>query len=346
MAGAGRTPARAPDPAPLIPRRPPPVRILFFGTPEFALPTLERLLVGPHTVVGAITQPDRPRGRGRARSPSPVATCAAAAGIPVLRPERVADALEAMRSLAPDVGVVVAFGQFLPRPVRELPRCGYLINAHASLLPRHRGAAPVAHAILAGDRETGISVMRVEREMDAGPVASALRTAIGPEENAGELAARLALLAADGVESALAAIATGRLTWTPQDHGRASTAPKLEAAAAELDFRLRSDELCRRIRALAPRPGACTPWRGERLRILAARVHAATPAGAGGGAGEPGEVRVAGDAAYIATSDGWLEPTRLQRPGGVAMETAALQRGRGLRGGERLGPAAEGGDRR
>ena len=155
------------------------------------MPTLERLLAGPHRVAGVVSQPDRPRGRGRKLSPSPVAERALAAGVPLLRPERVGDAgvVAALRELAPDLGVVVAFGQFLPKTIRELPRLGYGINAHASLLPRHRGAAPIAHAILAGDAETGISVMRVEREMDAGAVCLVKRTPIGADETTGGLEA-------------------------------------------------------------------------------------------------------------------------------------------------------------
>ncbi|MDH3685338.1 MAG: methionyl-tRNA formyltransferase, partial [Myxococcales bacterium] len=127
------------------------------------MPTLARLLAGPHEVAGVVTQPDRGRGRGRKASPSPVAECAATANVPILRPERVGDAecVEALRELDADLGVVVAFGQFLPKKVRELPRLGYLVNGHASILPRHRGAAPIAHAILAGESKTGVSVMRV-----------------------------------------------------------------------------------------------------------------------------------------------------------------------------------------
>ncbi|RIK91571.1 MAG: methionyl-tRNA formyltransferase, partial [Proteobacteria bacterium] len=212
------------------------------------MPTLERLLAGPHPVVAVVTQPDRPRGRGRKLSPSPVAACAQRAGVPVLRPEKVGEpaVADALRAYAPDLGVVVAFGQFLPRRIRELPRLGYLINAHASLLPRHRGAAPIAHAILAGDAETGISVMRVDREMDAGPTAVVRSTPIGVAETTGELEPRLAALAADAIEEAVALAAAGRIAWTPQDDARATFAPKLGPDDARLDWREPAAALARR----------------------------------------------------------------------------------------------------
>jgi methionyl-tRNA formyltransferase len=250
------------------------VRLLFFGTPEFAVPTLEKLLASRHPVVGVVSQPDRPRGRGRRTAPSPVTSVAQRAGVPLLRPQRVGDPeVEAeLRRLAPDLGVVVAFGQFLPKRIRELPRLGYLINAHASLLPRHRGAAPVQHAILAGDAKTGVSVMRVEREMDAGPVARVCELEIGAEETGGELTQRLAALGAEAVAEVVEQIAQGRVRWTPQPGEGVTLAPKLVAADAELDFRESAAALARRVRALAPSPGASTRLGGDRLCILAARA--------------------------------------------------------------------------
>ena len=299
------------------------------------MPSLEGLLAGRHEVVSVVSQPDRPRGRGQQPSPSPVAACALAAGVRLLRPERVGDGevLATLREVAPDLGVVVAFGQFLPRPVRELPRLGYLVNAHASLLPRHRGAAPIAHAILAGDRETGISVMRVEREMDAGPVALARRLAIGAEETAGELEGRLAALAAEALAEALERIANGEIVWQPQAEAAASFAPKLARSDAALDFREPAEALARRVRAFSPRPGAFALLAGEPLRILGARAE-------GGGAGAaPGSVQRAGAALRIATGAGWLVPTRLQRSGGRPLDTAAFLRGHSIEDGTRLASA-------
>jgi methionyl-tRNA formyltransferase len=286
-------------------------------------------------VVAVVTQPDRARGRGRRLSPSPVARVAARAGVACLQPESVGDpaCLAELRTRAPDLGVVVAYGQFLPKRVREAPRLGYCINAHASLLPKLRGAAPVAHAILAGETETGVSVMRVEREMDAGPVAAVVRTPIGPDENAGELGARLAGLAAGAIADALDAIARGDVRWTPQDPARASFAPKLEAADQELDWQRPATELARRVRALAPRPGAATQWHGERLRILAARAADAEVDRAPGTvhALERREIRVA-------TGRGWLAPLVLQRPGARPLDVASFLRGHPIPDGARLGP--------
>lgn len=298
------------------------------------MPTLERLLEGPHAVVGVVSQPDRPRGRGRSVSPSPVSACALKAGLPLLRPERVADpeVEAALRALAPDLGVVVAFGQFLPKRIRELPRLGHLVNAHASLLPKLRGAAPIARAILAGERETGISVMRVEREMDAGAVGLVRRTPIGDDEDAGALEARLAALAAEAIAEALDGLAAGTFRFVPQPEGQATFAPKLEREEARLDFSQPAARLVRRIRAFAPRPGAFTTLAGEPLRILAAGV-------GGSCAGiAPGTVQRGAEEASlrIATAEGWLVPRVLQRAGGRALPAADFLRGARLEDGALL----------
>jgi len=310
------------------------LRLLFFGTPDFAVPTLERLLAGPHEVAAVVTQPDRPRGRGRQTSASPVAEVAARAGVPVLKPERVGapETIAALEAFGADLGIVVAFGQFLPKRVRELPRLGHLINAHASLLPRHRGAAPIARAILAGDDHTGISVMRVDREMDAGPTALVRATPIGADESAGELEARLAALAADAIAEAVDLEAAGAVTWIEQDASQATVAPKLGPDDARLDWKEPAAALALRVRAMAPKPGAFTESSGERLRILAARALAAA-------AGDPpGTIRIGGDAPLrIATGAGWLAPTRLQRAGGKPLDVAAFLRGSPLEDGARLG---------
>lgn len=310
------------------------LRLLFFGTPEFAVPTMRCLLDGAHEIVAVVTQPDRPRGRGRRPTPSPVGREARAAGLRVLMPEHVSapDVVEQLRALGADLGVVVAYGQFLGRRVREAPRLGYLVNAHASLLPRWRGAAPIARAILAGDRETGVSLMRVEREMDAGPVAAVRRTAIHEDETAGELEARLAPMAAELVAEGLESIAAGRISWQEQDDSCATLAPRLESAEAELDWSEPAEALVRRVRAFSPRPGARTLLEHEPLRILAAAVEA------GEVDRQPGVVRIGADASLrVATGCGWLVPIRVQRPGGRPLETAAFLRGRPIPDGARLG---------
>jgi methionyl-tRNA formyltransferase len=227
---------------------------------------------------------------------------------------------------------VVAFGQFLPKRIRELPAKGYLINGHASLLPRHRGAAPIQHAILAGDRVTGVSIMRIEREMDAGPVALMREIAIGPEENAGELAARVAPLTAEALAEVVDRIADDEVVWTPQDDAAATMAPKIEREEAALDWSEAAETLLRRVRALAPTPGAFTLYEGEPLRVLSARALPG-PTGA-----TPGSVRRDEETSLgIATGDGWLIPLRLQRAGGKALETADFLRGRPIPDGTTLG---------
>jgi methionyl-tRNA formyltransferase len=301
------------------------------------VPTLERLLAGRHPVVSVVSQPDRPRGRGRKLSPSPVAERALRAGVPLLRPEAVAapEVEAALRAAAPDLGVVVAFGQFLPKRIRELPRLGYAINGHASLLPRWRGAAPIARAVLAGDAETGISVMRVEREMDAGPVASRVATPIGPGETTGELELRLAGLAADALAAAVEEIALGRLVWTPQPTAGVTFAPKLGREEAQLDFREPARALVRRVCAFAPKPGAFTAFRGEPLRILRAEAQP------GAVDRSPGRVARGSDPLLrIATGDGWLVPRVLQRAGGRALATPDFLRGCDLADGIVLGSEA------
>lgn len=313
----------------MTPRR---LRLIFFGTPDYAVPTLERLLSGPHPVVGVVSQPNRRRGRGRRLSPSPVAQLALQRSLPLYRPERVGSIEAELREQLPDLGVVVAFGQFIPKPIRELPRLGYCINGHASLLPRYRGAAPIARALLNGETRTGVSVMRVERGMDTGPCALVRELEIGAEETAGELEARMASLTADAIEAGLAAIAEGRVHWTHQDERLASEAPKLEREEARLDWSQPVAALANRVRAFSPSPGAFSQAGEETLRILRARPQP------GPVSAPPGCIRRRErDRVEVACSDGWLELLELQRPGGKAMSTSAFLRGRDLPDGLRLG---------
>jgi methionyl-tRNA formyltransferase len=311
-----------------------PLRLAFFGTPDFAVPTLERLLEGRHEVVHVICQPDRQRGRGRKTSPAPVADLALAAGVPLIRPENIADAeaLAEFRACESDLGVVVAFGQFLPKQIREAPARGYLINGHASLLPRYRGAAPISRCILDGATVTGISAMRVEREMDSGAIALQREIEIGEHENAGELSERLAQLTADALEEVIEQIAADRVGWVPQDNTRVTFAPKIGRSDAELIWTESAEALCRRVRAMAPSPGAFSIFEGENLRILDARSDA-TPTDLAPGTscvGPAQELRVA-------TGDGWLLPRILQRPGKRALDVEAFMRGKPIPDGIRLG---------
>jgi len=306
---------------------------VFFGTPALAVPTLERLCAGPHQVVCVVSQPDRRSGRGRKTSPSPVSACALEHDLPLLRPEKVGDpeVLDALREHAPDVGVVVAYGQFIPKKLRELPTRGYLLNAHASLLPKLRGAAPIARAILNGETHTGISVMRVEREMDAGAVALVHETPIGADETTGELEVRMGELAAEAIAEAIAQVAADTLRWTEQDHSKATEAPKLERHEAELDWTEPAEQLVRRIRTFAPKPGGAATLAGSEVRILAAR---AEPSRSHAPPDAPGTPRLDPEDAEaplrIATAQGDLVPLRLQRPGRKPLPTADYLRGHPL----------------
>ena len=312
------------------------MRTVFFGTPEFAVPCLERLLAGNHPVVAVVSQPDRPRGRGRKTRPSPVAQAARQAGVPLLQPESVTDPLfqETLRGFRPDIGVVAAFGQFLPRAVRELPRRGYLVNAHASLLPRYRGAAPIVRAMLEGESRTGISVMRIVKEMDAGPIGLQRELEIRDRENAGELEERLAQLAADLIDEALEAISLGHAEWIEQDTRDATTAPKLTREDTQIDWETDAPGLVRRIRAMAPRPGAATRFQGEILRILDAQVEDSTAP-----ARRPGSVvrtQSPSSPVHIATGEGWLAPLQLQRAGGRVLPVDVFLRGNDIPDGSQL----------
>ncbi|MFI5316708.1 MAG: methionyl-tRNA formyltransferase [Myxococcota bacterium] len=301
-----------------------PLRLVFLGTPEFAVPALRALARSRHTLVGVISQPDRPRGRGRLLEPTPVAAAAGELGLPLLQPEKIGGeaALAWLRARAPDIGVVVAFGQFIPKGVRELPPQG-MINAHASLLPRWRGAAPIEWAIDAGDPRTGISVMRVVREMDAGDVCLVRELEIGAEETAGELAARLAELAASALVEAVDEIADGRARFRPQDSARVTLAPKLDRAFAVLDLRERAERVLRRIRAATPRPGVELALRsaGKQLGVLRARL-GPTHSGV-----TPGALRAEGGRLRLACGDAWLELAELRVAGRRALPAAELLRG-------------------
>jgi len=311
-----------------------PLRLAFFGTPDFAIPTLERLIEGRHEVVTVVCQPDRRRGRGHNAPPAPIANVALSTGVPLLRPENVGDdeVLAELRACEPDLGVVVAFGQFLPKRIREAPALGYMLNGHASLLPRYRGAAPIARCILDGATVTGVSAMRVEKELDGGPVALQREIRIGEHENSGELSERLSKLTADTLEEVIEEIAGNRVSWTPQDASRATFAPKIGHSDRQLIWTESAEALCRRVRAMAPNPGAFTTFEGENLQILDAHSDN-SPADLA-----PGTVctRTAREL-RIATGDGWMLPRILQRPGKRALDVEAFVRGRPISDGILLG---------
>ncbi len=250
------------------------MRILFWGTPDFATPPLRALLGEGFEVVGVVTQPDRPRGRSRSQlDPSPVKRVALEEGLPVLQPEKPrGDAfLEQMRALAPDLSVVVAYGHILPRAVIDLPRLGTL-NIHASLLPLLRGADPIRAAILHGFATTGVAIMRMVPALDAGPVLHVHETPIAHDETYGELSARLSELGALALIEALALIDAGAATETPQDDAAATYAPKTERAHARIDWTRSADHVARAVRAYDPRPGAFGVLRGADVKLFGART--------------------------------------------------------------------------
>src|SRR5690606_35147613 len=239
------------------------VRVLFWGTPDFAIPSLRALIGEGHEVVGVVTQPDRPAGRGRVLQPPPVKEVALQEGIEVLQPERPRgpEFLDALRRLDPEISVVVAYGQILRREVLELPPRGS-INVHASLLPELRGAAPINWAIIRGHRETGVTIMRMVEKMAAAPILLQVRGPIAPDERAGDLWTRLSEVGAPALIEALALLEIGELKEVEQDESRATYAPKITREDARLDWTLSAEELDRWIRGLDPVPGAWTTWRG------------------------------------------------------------------------------------
>ncbi|PYM06655.1 MAG: methionyl-tRNA formyltransferase [Candidatus Rokuibacteriota bacterium] len=308
------------------------MRVLFYGTPPFALPTLEALLAS-HEVVGVVTQPDRPAGRGQRLTPPPVKERAIAAAVPVLQPPRLGDPgwLEPLRAFGADLAVVVAFGQILPKAVLDVPARGS-INVHASLLPKYRGAAPIAWALIRGESETGITTFQMDEGMDTGPILLSERTAIRPGETAGELGARLARLGARVLIDTLARLDT--IVPTPQQHGDATLAPRLRKTEGHLDWREPARALVNRIHGCNPRPGALTRASGGRLTIWRARAVARS-------AGDiaPGTLIAGAGGVCIAAGDGAVEPIEVQPENRRVVAWPAYLRGARLRAGDRLGPA-------
>jgi methionyl-tRNA formyltransferase len=246
-----------------------PLRVVFLGTPAFAVPTLDALLASRHTVVGVVCQPDRPRGRGHKTSAGPVKVRAVSAGVPVLQPERLKDDgfLASLAALGADLGVVAAYGKILTDAVLATPRLG-MINVHASLLPRYRGAAPVHRAIIAGDTQTGVTIMRVVKALDAGPMLATASRAIGPDETSSEVERDLARIGAPLLVQAVDGLAAGIVRETPQDDAAATYAHRLTKDDGALDWRESAAHIHNVIRGLHPWPHAYTFLHGRRLILL------------------------------------------------------------------------------
>ncbi|NLX18311.1 MAG: methionyl-tRNA formyltransferase [Desulfobulbus sp.] len=259
------------------------LRIVFMGTPDFAVPSLQALLDGPDRVVAVVCQPDKARGRGKRISAPPIKILAEQYGIPVLQPAsiRTGDFLNELRELAPDLLVVVAYGKILPGPVLSLPPLG-AINVHGSLLPKYRGAAPIQWAVINGETETGITIMQMDEGMDTGDILLTAPVPIGPQETAGELFHRLARLGGDILGNAVSRLKEGRLIRTPQDHSKASSAPMLSKEMGHVDWSLAARQLHSLVRGLDPWPSAYGYIGQKRYRFFTPEVvpiRAADPPG-------------------------------------------------------------------
>ena len=265
------------------------LRIVYFGTPSFAVPTLEALANSRHSVVAVVSQPDRPKGRGHRVQLTPTKEVALARGIPVMQPERIRDAAfaETIKALRPDLGVVAAYGRIIPDALLNAPRLG-MINVHASILPKYRGAAPVHRAVIAGEAETGVTIMRLIAELDAGPTFALRRRPIGEDETSTEVEQALAVLGARLLLDVVEDIAAGRAVETPQNDEQATFAPKLTKPEGRIDWRLPAATIHNLVRGLQPWPLAATRLAGERLLIH--RTMRIAPTGVYTYDGEPGIV--------------------------------------------------------
>jgi methionyl-tRNA formyltransferase len=311
------------------------MRIVFWGTPDFALPALNALSEEGHDVLAVVTQPDRPAGRGRTLGISPVKAAALAEGIPVLQPERARGEafLDEIRALEPDLSVVVAYGQILRPEVLAVPRFGS-VNIHASLLPELRGAAPIQWAIIGGHEKSGVTIMQMDAGMDTGPMLFRVAEPILPDESASELAIRLSEIGAEALIEALALMENGELAAVEQEHDQATYAPKLDRETARLDWTLPAAEVARWIRGLDAVPGAWSAIDGSAnasVKLFRPVVEA--------GEGAPGTVLDAdADAGVlIAAGEGALRVREVQPAGKRRMTAAEWVRGRGIRTGQRLG---------
>lgn len=312
------------------------MRVVFFGTPEFAVPSLLALVGEGFDVVAAITQPDKPQGRSRSRVvPPPVKAAAQAEGIPVLQPERPTGEafLRQTRDLAPDVGVVVAYGHILEPELLAIPTRG-MVNVHPSLLPALRGAAPIEWAILHGLDTTGVTIMQMDAGLDAGPILLQLPTPVALDETGGDLTERLAELGAQALVEALALLEQGAIAPRPQDHGRATYAPKLTRETARIDWMKPAHAVARQIRALDPRPGAWTELQGSGERgAVEVKLFGAQPVSADG---SPGHVLRANGQLLIAAGAGGVAVEEVQPAGKPRMPAADWLRGRGIEVGQRF----------
>lgn len=314
------------------------MRVIFLGTPEFAAIPLEALAHDErYEVVGIVTQPDRATGRSRAPEPPPVKRAALQLGIPVFQPESLRDpaAVEQLAALRPDVGVVAAYGEILRKNVLAIPPHGYL-NIHPSLLPRHRGPTPVPGAILAGDTETGVTVMLLDAKMDSGPILAQQRVQLPPDARSDTLTEQLFTLGSALLLEALVDYPAGTLTPRPQDDSQATYTKLLKKEDGAIDWRATAIQIERMTRAYHPWPSAHTSWRGQPFKLIAVRVHAEW-----GGSATPGTLLSQNDSVWVATGAGAIELLTIQSSGKRPLAATDWWRGlkqiTGARLGEKLG---------
>ena len=307
------------------------MKIVFMGTPDFAVPCLTALRDAGHEIAAVFTQPDKPKGRGYDMTPPPVKVKALEYGLPVLQPATLRDgeAAAALAEIGPEVIVVVAYGKLLPKEILDMPRLG-CVNVHASLLPRHRGASPIQWAIVCGDRETGVTTMRMAEGMDTGDMLEKAVTPIGPEETGEALHDRLSEMGAALIVKTLKGLEAGTLTPEKQDERYATKAPIIRKEMGELDFHKPAAELHNLVRGFYPWPAAYTFLGGKRLKVLKTKVLS-------GMSGEAGTVLESAGGLVIACGDGALELLQVQLEGKKPMTAAELLRGRPVEKGTRLG---------
>lgn len=308
------------------------MRIIFMGTPEFAVPSLEHLVNNKYQVCGVYTQPDRLFGRGQHPLAPVIKKVALGLGMPVYQPASLKDKATAaeIAALGPDAIVVAAYGQILPQALLDIPRLG-AINLHPSLLPRYRGAAPVAAAILAGERFTGVSVMLMAAGLDSGPVLSQARVAIADSDTTGTLTDKLSRVGASMLGEVLGRWSRGELTPRPQDDSLASYSPAINKEDGEIRWQMPAQDIWRRVRAYQPWPGSFTRWQGKRLNIIAAAPSGEAASGEAGGV-----VALAGDAFGVRTGEGVLAVSQVQMEGKRVMSGTEFLRGQRHLAGARL----------
>lgn len=299
------------------------MRIVFLGTPEFAVPTLERIAAAGCEIAAVLTQPDRPKGRGRQLAAPPVKQAAQRLGLPVHQPERIRtpEVIGFLASLAPEAMVVVGYGKIIPQAIIDIPPHG-IINVHASLLPEYRGAAPVQWAIAQGETHTGVTIMRIDAGLDTGDILLARETAIGPDETAVELGARLAEMGAGLLAQTLYGLDSGTITPRPQDSSQASFAPVLKKEDGQIEWGRPAREIFNRVRGFLPWPGCFTQFRGGTLQVWKACV------APGSAAGSPGTVRITRSRLEVVCGEGTaLELLEVQPEGRKRMLAAAFLNG-------------------